>query len=271
MFFRFVGLLAGQLIQTLGASRPIMNDSTKTQLETYLFAPENSHTKESLINNKLFYDLKLAAAERGYFLNLYLPEVDKDGFDIILDDQDSLTKLQLKTVMKKAPTTSWNIHKSLLRPSELYCEQLGFESSPTGTGYQGGIILIEVDGKNGLDVDYYYTDIIILLGIRESIIELNSPPTDKAMNKLFSDLGSGRSHDKVAVNKNMFIKAKNPAGLLALVGLHNTENTSFWRYHIQTMVPPCNEDNLPSPYKKLKEFVNEEISAISNDSIKKSP
>lgn len=248
-----------------------MNESTKTQLETYLFAPENSHSKESLVNNKLFFDLKLAAAERDYFLNLYLPEVDKDGFDIILDDQDSLTKLQLKTVMKKAPTVSWDIHKTLLRPSYLYCEQLGFESSPTGTGYQGGIILIEVDAENGLKVDYYYTDIIILLGIRGKIIKLNSPPTDKAINKLFSDLGSGFSHDKVAVNKNMFVKAKNPAGLLALIGLHNTANTSIWRYHIQTMVPPCNEDDLPSPYEKLKKFVNEEISAISNDSVKTGP
>jgi hypothetical protein len=248
-----------------------MSNPVKTQLETYLFAPENGHSKESIINNKLFFDIKLAAAERGYFLNIYLPEVDKDGFDIILDDQDSLTKIQLKTVMKNAPTTSWNIHKTLLRPSYLYCEQLGFESSPTGTGYQGGIILIEIDAGNGLQVKYYYTDIIILLGIRENIIELNSPPTDKAINKLFVDLGSGLSHDKVAVNKNMFIKAKDPAGLLALAGLHNTANTSIWRYHIQTMVPPCNDEDLPSPYDKLKEFINNEISAISDESIKTNP
>ena len=248
-----------------------MSNSQKTPLETYLFAPENSHSKESLINNRLFFDLKLAAAERGYFLNLYLPEVDKDGFDIILDDQDSLTKLQIKTVMKKAPTTSWKVHKALLRPSLLCCEQLGFESSPTGTGYQGGVILIEIDTGNGFVVNYYYTDIIVLLGIREKIIKLKSPPKQKTIDNLFSNLGEGVSHEKIAVNKSMFIKAKNPAGLLALMGLHNTENTSIWRYHIQTMVPPCNEDILPAPYDKLKEFVNDELSKISSDSICKSP
>jgi len=238
-----------------------MSESKQTPLEKYLLAPKNSHAKESLINNRLFYDLKLAAAERGYLLNLYLPEVDKDGFDIILDDQDSLTKIQLKTVMKIAGTTSWNIHKALLRPVELNCEQLGFEPSSTGTGYQGGVVLIEINAKNGLEVEYYYTDIIILLGIRDDIIEHSSPPTEKAINNLFKNIGSGLSNEKVAVNKNMFIKAKNPAGLLALIGLHNTENTSIWRYHIQTMVQSCDEE-------KLKEHVNREIASISDGSIK---
>jgi len=130
--------------------------SKKTTLEKYLFAPENSHAKESLINNKLIYDLKLAAAQQGYFLNVYTPEVDKDGFDIIIDDQDQLIKVQLKTVMAKSDTSSWDIHKTLLRPDPYICEQLGFEPSPTGTGYQGGVILIEIeDSKNdGFQVKY---------------------------------------------------------------------------------------------------------------------
>jgi len=254
-----------------GVQRIAMSESPKTQLEIYLFDPANSHSKESLVNNQLFFDLKVAAAERGYFLNLYLPEVDKDGFDIILDDQDKLTKLQLKTVMKKASTVSWDIHKSLLRPNHLYCEELGFESSPTGTGYQGGVILVEIDAENGFRVDYYYTDIIILLGLREKIINLTSPPTEKAISKLFQGLGTGLSNGKIKVNKSMFIKANSPSGLLALIGLHNTANTATWRYHIQTMVPPCNDSELPSPYEKLKKFVNNEISEISTDSIEESP
>ncbi len=244
-----------------------MNNSKETPLENYLLAPKNSHARESILNNRLFYDLKLAAAERGYFLNLYLPEVDKDGFDIILDDQDSLIKLQLKTVMKDVDTPSWSIHKSLLRPSKQACKQLGFESSPTGTGYQGGFILIEINATNGLEVEYYYTDIILLLGIRDKIIQLSSPPTEKAINKLFVNLNKGLSHEKVEVNKKMFIKAKNPDGLLALIGLHNTENTSIWRYHIQIMASPCGEESLAAPFEKLKEHINKEILSISNGSI----
>jgi hypothetical protein len=246
-----------------------MNNSDKTPFENYLLAQCNSQARESLLNNRLFFDLKLAAAERGYFLNLYLPEVDKDGFDIILDDQDSLTKIQLKSVMKNNSTSSWYIHKSLLRPDERFREELGFEPSPTGTGYQGGVILIEIEVNSNdvLNVEYYYTDIIILLGIRDKIIELSSRPTDNAIKKLFSDLTRGFSHEKVAVHKKMFIKAKNPAGLLALIGMHNKENTTFWRYHIQTMVWPCNKDTLPTTLENLKKHVNEEISSISTNSI----
>lgn len=247
-----------------------MNKKLSSQLETYLLKPVNSHAKESLLNNKILFDLKLAAAERGYFLNFYIPEVDKDGFDIILDDQDSLTKIQLKSVMKSARSASWNIHKSLLRPDPLYCEQMGFEPSATGSGYQGGVILLEINLENGLEVDYFYTDIIILLGIKHKIIDLAYPPTESAINKLFSNLAKGISHEKVAINKRMFIKAKNPASLLALIGLHNNVNTSMWRYHIQKMVPPCDKESLAAPYEKLKEHVNNEVSSISKNSIRTS-
>ena len=67
------------------------------------------------------------------------------------------------------------------------------------------------------------------------------------------------------------IKAKNRAGLLALIGLHNTENTSMWRDHIEKMVWPCDKESLPAPYERLKEHVNQEIFSISDGSIKTSP
>ncbi len=76
-----------------------------TELETFLLEGENSRTKESLVNYRLFYDLKLAAALQGYDLSLYTPDVDRDGFDIILDDQDSVRKIQLKTVSNDSTGT----------------------------------------------------------------------------------------------------------------------------------------------------------------------
>lgn len=245
-----------------------MSESKKKHLEQYLFEPKNSHAKESLINNRLFYDLKLAAIKRGYFLNLYLPEVDKDGFDIILDDQDSLTKLQVKTVMKGASTRGWKIHKSLLRPNHLNCEKLGFELSPTGTGYQGGVILIEIHAEDGFNVDYYYTDIFILIGILEKILDLTSPPKSKVIKKLFENLGSGSSQEKVFVSKKMFIKAKNPIDLLALIGLHNTATTFDWHWHIKEIISSRNNKELSDSCEKSKKLINFEIAEISNGSIK---
>lgn len=239
--------------------------SEKTKLEEYLFAPENSHAKESLINNKLIFDLKLAAAERGYFLNVYTPEVDKDGFDIIFDDQDLLKKVQLKTVMAKTSTESWDIHRTLLRPDPYICEQLGFEFSPSGTGYQGGVILIEIEDteENGFKVKYYYTDIIILCGLRDKIIKTNNPPSQKSLRTFINKINKGTSHEKITIYKNMFLGANNPTSLLALMGMHSTENTGNFRFHVQKLVEPCVEEELSCPRDKLIEFVNGELRKIS--------
>ncbi|MCF6459157.1 hypothetical protein [Pseudoalteromonas sp. MMG024] len=238
--------------------------SKKTQLEEFLFSPLNSHAKESIINNKLLFDLKLAAAERGYFLNAYTPEVDQDGFDYIFDDKDLLSKIQLKTVMKRANTKNWQIHKSLLRPDMYIAEDLGFTCTQSHTGYQGGVILIEIEDNNGLNVAYYYTDIIILCGLRDKIINKKRPPSEKVLNNFFGNLVQGTSHEKITLNKSMFLKANSPASLLALMGFHNSVNTSSWQYHIQKIAySPYKQPDLAAPEKHLKKYINEEIASIS--------
>ncbi|MDE1351543.1 hypothetical protein L9W80_15460 [Vibrio aestuarianus] len=241
----------------------------KTKLEKYLFEPKNSHAKESLINNKLIFDLKLAAAQDEYFLNVYTPEVDKDGFDIIFDDQDSLTKVQLKTVMAKTSTNSWSIHKTLLRPDLYICEQLGFESSPSGTGYQGGVILIEIEEteESGFQVKYYYTDIIIICGLRDKIIRVVDGPSVKALETFIKSINEGMSNEKITIYKNMFLEAKCPSSLLALMGMHNRVNTGVFRFHLQKLVEPCNEEELASPRDKLIDFVNKELKSVSSSII----
>lgn len=239
-----------------------------TSLEEYLYESGNSHAKESLINNRLFYDLKLAAARRGYFLNIYHPEIDHEGFDVILDDGDCLLKVQLKTKMKEAATNSWKIHKTLLRPNIDTHEDLGFEASATGTGYQGGIILIEVeDDNNALKVDYYYTDIILILGIESEIVNMIKPPTKKMLMSFFKKLQAGTSHETITVPMKLFFKACSAEGLLALMGLHNDTNTGYWRYHIQKIVNCSDESKLPAPIAVMKKHINEEIGSISDSVI----
>ncbi|WP_050907543.1 hypothetical protein [Vibrio harveyi] len=241
--------------------------SNKTNLEKYLFEPSNSHAKESLINNKLLFDLKLSAARRGYFLNAYTPEVDKDGFDIIFDDQDSMTKVQLKTVMEKAGTTSWDIHKTILRPDPMICEDLGFEPSPMGTGHQGGVILIEISDCNqsGFSVQYYYTDIIVLCALRDGLIEVDEPPQDRVIKTFFENINTGRSHEKIALNKKMFLKATSPEGLLAIMGLHNSLSTGIFRFHIQKLAKSQLQKQLAAPRDTLVKIVRDEIKKIASN------
>lgn len=141
------------------------------ELESFLYQEKNSRTKECLVNFRLFYDLKLAAALRGYDLSLYTPDVDRDGFDIIVDDHDSVRKIQIKTVLKNSSTTAWHIHKTMLRPDVEFCDQLGFEPSPFGTGVQGGVILMELEPKpSSMGLRYYYTDVFVVTALYLKIV-----------------------------------------------------------------------------------------------------
>jgi hypothetical protein len=236
----------------------------RSSLEKFLFAPTNSHAKESLINNKLLFDLKLAAAENGYFLNAYLPEVDQDGFDVIFDDHDLVLKTQLKTVMKGAKTSSWQIHKRLLRPELNYIEKLGFEFSPFGEGVGGGIILMEIDASENLKIRYLYTDIIIQCGFRDGLLDTKYPPRDETVNNFFNAIYDGPGSDRVAVPKGMFLEARSPTALLGLMGLQNIDSTTSWRSHLMNLAnPTLPENELPSPFGTLRGFVNEELVKLS--------
>jgi hypothetical protein len=56
---------------------------------SFLEAKVNSVSRERIFHNKLFFDLKLAAARAGYHLSVFEPEVDRDAFDVFLDDGDN--------------------------------------------------------------------------------------------------------------------------------------------------------------------------------------
>lgn len=68
--------------------------------------PSNSVTRERIFFHKLYFDLKLATARCGYALTLFEPEVDRDSYDVMLDDGDTQRRVQLKTVLKTAKTAS---------------------------------------------------------------------------------------------------------------------------------------------------------------------
>jgi len=144
-------------------------------LKTYFDNPNNSRVKEAIFNYRLFYDIKVAAANNNNDVQIYLPEIDRKGYDIILDDNDNLKPFQIKTVNKVTTKSHWdNIHKTLIRPNGELSYLLFNEYSPATTGIQGGFILINPilsDDKNTIKTaHYYYTDISIITCYSQGII-----------------------------------------------------------------------------------------------------
>lgn len=243
------------------------------ELESFLFKEENSRTKESLVNYRLFYDLKLAAALRGYDLSLYTSDVDRDGFDIILDDQDSVRKIQLKTVLKNATTSTWHIHKTMLRPDVEFCEYLGFEPTQSGTGVQGGVILMELDPQNdSMAIRYYYTDVFVITALYLNIVNRNPKIRSTIFDSFYQNIRDGVSNEKMPVPKSLFIEAKGPEHLLGLMALHNRISYG-WRHNLISIgkdhfFHPIDDSVLPAPKTMLKESIADELIKLTEGLVK---
>ena len=233
-----------------------------SDLRSFLKEPANTTARESLIGSRISYDLKLMAALRGYDLRIYTPDVDRDGFDIILDDKDREVKIQLKTVLDDSKTSSWKIHKTMLRPSYEFCEELGFECSPEGTGIQGGIILVELSpGSDSLDVTYYYTDILVITALHRRIVNKSPKIQKKTFCSFYRKIMSGTSHDKINVPRSFFVKAKTPDHLLGLMGLHSKSHVGW--FHLIDIAKGLNDPELPIHIRS--QYLAEELINLTDD------
>jgi len=86
-----------------------------TELQKFLNASVNTKTRERIFFNKFYFDVKLAAGRRGYPLTMFEPEVDRGGFDVVLDDADTTRHLQLKSATRSSGTNQWVTTPRFLR------------------------------------------------------------------------------------------------------------------------------------------------------------
>lgn len=144
-------------------------DDEKRAAREFLAASENTVIRERMYFNLLFFELKLAAARRKYDIAIFEPEVDRSGFDVILDDRDLEKRFQLKTVIEGAKTASWEVHKRLLRPT--YDDGELASWSPMQCGLGGGLLVIDISlGDTSRELSYRYLDWHILTAFSDGLI-----------------------------------------------------------------------------------------------------
>jgi hypothetical protein len=200
-------------------------------LTKFFLDTRNSVTRERLLLHRLSFDLYVAAAKRGYALALFSIEVDREGYDLVLDDGDYEARLQLKSILSSSTTRVWKTVKHLLRPQLLVAEKLGFELSPEGVGLGGGIVLIEFNTESpSLHVTYGYTDVVILSAMARGWVP-GQESNRKQAETLLAELRKGSGAAKLEVPIGVFVRPKGPDELLALSGLHSISSTQF-RYQI---------------------------------------
>lgn len=248
-------------------------------LREFLREDYNTHAREEILNHRLEYDLKLAAAARGAnnpgnpdargcHLLSYYSDVDHDGFDLFLDDRDKLRKYQVKSRVLPGGKRNWPILKSVLRPSAGVAEALGFEpGGPAAEGTQGGVILTDATTPtdDALEVAYSFTDVFVVKAIALGALPGKAWNTVETANTLLGALAEGPSHDKVQVAAGLFVKARTPEHLLALAGLHCRINVAWQSHLLQASRVAHNDPDVPAgaDLNDLKVAAKEALEAAS--------
>lgn len=203
-------------------------------LEAFFNDSINMTTRERIFFNRLSFDLKIAAARADYHLHLYEPDVDRDGFDIFMEDAEGgKIWVQTKAVLSSVGTSNWATFAEFLRPQIEYMDK--YRLSPMDCGRGGGIILIEIDASTADgNVGYYYTDYRVLNALAARFI-IKEPktrqgpgrppnPVQSVAARLLREIRDGERTTEISVPRSVFLKVKEPDGLLALMGLWNSSD-----------------------------------------------
>ncbi|MCA3365205.1 MAG: hypothetical protein INF79_06260 [Roseomonas sp.] len=214
-------------------------DEQAENLRKFFADGTNSVTRERIFFNRLSFDLKIAAARAGYHLHLYEPDVDRDGFDIVMEDGDhGIGWFQTKAVLSSAATSTWKTNIDFIRPPHTFGDAFDFEPVECGRG--GGVILIEIDDTTSSgSVKYYYTDFRILIALAERyLVEMPirrrgrpSKKVQQAAETLVKAIRLRPRSDPLDLPRAAFVELMSADGLLALMGLRNSEDFGAYSVH----------------------------------------
>lgn len=221
---------------------------------------DKTKARELVLTTRLTHDLLTAAAARGYDLLVYTTTVDSDGFDLIVDDRDSLLPLQFKSVLKGSTTSGWNIHRKMLRPQYWQLGGLGLEFSPLSDGRNGGVVLIDVAPLDAaLEITYSFTSFYVLLAFWHGALEIRGRGKGAtALTNLQRELFKEPAGE-ICVPRSAFLTAKSPEHLLALMGLHSRYNHTWTTNVIQL----ARRDESAAPLEHLREYVGTQLEELS--------
>ncbi|GAB2609287.1 hypothetical protein GCM10027035_02020 [Emticicia sediminis] len=218
------------------------------------------------MNQKLFFELKEASARSHIHLKIFKSDVDIDGFDIIIDNNDDLLmKCQVKSRFNST-TTNFDIHQIMLKPNFYIFEKFEF-LEPIGCPLdKRGVILIDADIENDKIIcRYYYLDIFLLRALELGIFKLTNQSKTMA-EKLLKVLRNGKSKPKrnevskikkkdkdntVKVLKTLFFPVNDVQGLLELMGFHSIHNSNLSGQILKV------SEGINLPNKTSEEKINE--------------
>lgn len=196
-------------------------------LAQFVRASINTTTREALLTRRYVYDVCVAAAHRGYALQVFIPDVDREGVDVVLSDADEIIPIQLKaTITSFRPSSKvTNVHGGVLKPNPYVAEGIGFEPTQGGTGQAGAVVICEVIGVDlsrvSLNIRYWVTNAFVLAALAHDLVPGAPLPARLCAQALINELQQGITHDRVVIPGSCFVPAVSAGALLVLSGLHS--------------------------------------------------
>ena len=196
----------------------------------YSYLDNHSQEREAVMMHRLIYDLQMAAAEMGYFLDVYHVEVDQKGFDIALEDVPvgHQKKMQIKTAKSDKSDAEWPIHSTLLLPDRGTAKKCRL--SLPANGMLGGAIVMSLSSPESpdskVDVDYLYADFFTLSAIERGLVPWKKTSTTESVHRRLYDVQACKLQ-KVELQKAAFVQAKSPKHLLELAGFRSQDGDSW--------------------------------------------
>jgi hypothetical protein len=189
-------------------------------LHQFLNANQNSRHREAMMRHQLMHDLYLTFARFGQRIQIYEPEVDAFGYDIILDDLIRTRRIQIKTKLATAHTGDWMVHKILLRPDITNLNMMPFSPDSGGHGYMGGIILTVADvSQDKVSYTYGYSDALVICARYYGVLAPTTSQQRRSLAATFRELTEPdyRPH-RVRIRPPCFWSFSNLRPLLAVAG-----------------------------------------------------
>jgi hypothetical protein len=218
-------------------------------VEHFLLRDENSVTRERIFVSRFEFDVRMAAARAEVPIALGIADVDRHGYDVILqniDDDELDRKMQLKTRADGTETCSWNVFKRFFRPRMLEAAHLRIVPTPESIGLGGGIVVMDITDLNDGKISYLYTDYLIVTAFDQALIERVHPtgqpgrPPDPSWKKARAVLAKLErnieenqrdnpkyDHKRISIHEDLFVRPKSPDHLLGLMGIRNAIDASY--------------------------------------------
>lgn len=201
-------------------------------LAGFLRESSNSVSREVLFTHRVSYELKLGSALSGWDLRVYRPDVDRDGFDLLVEQMSIARILQLKTVQQQSATRRWKVRTRLLHPSRLRSGRLGFglPALGLGDGLDGGVVLVDfalVD--ESVSVNFRFFDLAVAAAHACGLTGCSDAGVQRARALLMA-LRKAGGVGSVVLTSSMFIRVPTAEGLLSLLGMR-TRYSGDWAYN----------------------------------------